>query len=127
MRPDRPAPAQHPGWAGSGGSSLAGISFPGHHVSSRLGRFNIFRLGQAEIPLAQAGLLLGRLNFPSPGQLSPFGAEIYLLRHILLIRHRLQRLVPILGRLQAQTGTSSIVICWSWDAPLAQTSILLLS
>jgi hypothetical protein len=53
--------------------------------------------------LAQAGLLLS-------------GAEIYLLQHILLIRHRLQRLVPVLGRLQARTGTSSIVICWSWDA-----------
>jgi hypothetical protein len=24
--------------------------------------------------------------------------------------------VPVLGCLQAQTGTSSIVVCWSWDA-----------
>jgi hypothetical protein len=25
--------------------------------------------------------------------------------------------VPVLGRLQAWTGTSSIIVCWSWDAP----------
>jgi hypothetical protein len=57
----------------------------------------VLRLGQAGIPLAQAGLLLGRPDYPSPGRLSSLWAEIYLPRDILLIRHQLHRLVPVLG------------------------------
>jgi hypothetical protein len=34
-----------------------------------------------------------------------------------LVQHQLQCIVPVLGRLQARTGLSSTVVCWSWDAP----------
>jgi hypothetical protein len=104
------APAPHggptspaPGWAGSGGSGLAGIL-------PRAGICMVFRLGQAGIPWP-------RLDYSFPGRITPFEAEICLIRDIFLIRHRLQRFVPVLGRLQAQTGTSSIAVCWSWDTP----------
>jgi hypothetical protein len=43
-------------------------------------------------------------------------ADIYSLRDIFLVQHRLQRIVPVLGRLQARTGISFTIICWSWDA-----------
>jgi hypothetical protein len=66
---------------------------------------------------AKPGFPLPRPDFPFPGQLSPFGAEIYSLRDISFIRHRLYHRVLVLGCSLAQTGTSSIVICWSWDAP----------
>jgi hypothetical protein len=52
--------APFPGWAESGGSGLAGITPPGHPLQPRLGRFGVIRLGQAGIPLAQAGLPLPR-------------------------------------------------------------------
>jgi hypothetical protein len=66
---------------------------------------------------ARSGFPWPRPDYLSPGRINLLWAEIHLLRHVLLIRHRLQRLVLVLGRLQARTGTSSIVICWSWDAP----------
>jgi hypothetical protein len=93
-----------PGWARSGGSGLAGITF--------LGPTSVQYSGWA------------RPGFPRPkpdylflGRFSPLRARIYLLQDILFIRHRLQRLVPVLGCPLAQTGTSSIIVCWSWDAP----------
>jgi hypothetical protein len=66
---------------------------------------------------ARPGFPWPRPDYLSLGQLSPSWARIYLLRDIFFIRHQLQRLVPVLGRPLAQTGTSSLVICWSWDAP----------
>jgi hypothetical protein len=53
--------------------------------------------------------IVGRIT-PLPGKNSP--PPVYL-----FIRHQLQLLVPVLGCLQARTGTSSIIVCWSWDAP----------
>jgi hypothetical protein len=65
-----------------------------------------------------------RPGFPGPGRITPPPGRINLLqgrdlplRDIFFIRLRLQHFVPVLGRLQAQTGTSSIIVCWSWDAP----------
>jgi hypothetical protein len=80
-------PSASPGWAGFVYSGWAGPGFPW--------------------PMP---------DYLSPCRISPLWAKIYLLRDIFFIRHRLQRLVPVLGRPLAQTGTSSIVICWSWDA-----------
>jgi hypothetical protein len=140
-------PAPFPGWASAPRPPSAprlglepanpagplGRPIPGHHLQRpRLGRIRriwpgrdsfpgppsaMSRLGQAGIPLAQAGILFTRPDYISSGRINPLWAEIHLIRDIFLIRHRLQRLVPVLGRLQAQTGTSSIVVCWSWDAP----------
>jgi hypothetical protein len=45
-----------PGWAGSGGSGLAGILLQATFCKTRLRWFRMFRLGQAGTPLAQAGL-----------------------------------------------------------------------
>jgi hypothetical protein len=99
LAPSRPAPrwACHftmPGWAGSGGSGLAGILLQATFYQFRLGRTP---LAQAGLPPCQAGLLLVRPGFLSLGRLIPSWAEIYLLWDILLIRHRLHRLVPVLG------------------------------
>jgi hypothetical protein len=46
---------------------------------------------------ARPGFPWPRPDYPSPGRLSPSWAEIYLLRDILLIRHRLHCLMPVLG------------------------------
>jgi hypothetical protein len=68
-------------------------------------------------PWPRPDYLLGRPDYISTCRINPLWAEIHLIRGIFLIRLRLQRLVPVLGRLQAQTRTSSIIVCWSWDAP----------
>jgi hypothetical protein len=79
---------------------------PGRDSLARAGLFPPGRI----IPLvgrdihSWAGLLLSR-------------ADIYSLRDLFLVQHRLQRIVPVLGRLQARTGISFTIICWSWDAP----------
>jgi hypothetical protein len=117
LRSAKPPPrlgrcAAFSGWAGFSTPGWAGEPNPARLVSF------MSRLGQARIPLAQAGIPLARPDYLSPGRLCPLWAEIYSLRTIFFIRHRLQRLVPVLGRPLAQTGTSSIGICWSWETPL---------
>jgi hypothetical protein len=123
LRPGWAASCALPGWAGSGGSGLAGIS--------PLGRIDFTRKGLSRPELhgpGQDSLIsqLGHLLFTVPAgpgwdSLAQAGlllsqAEIHHLRHISLVWHQLQRLVPVLGRLQARTGTSSTIVCWSWDA-----------
>jgi hypothetical protein len=114
----RRASSPAPGWAGSGGSSLAGIRLPGLFItlgwagSGGSGLAGIYPLGPPSVHYSGRA----RPGFPGPGRINPLQAEICLLRGIFLIRHILQHLVPVLGRLWARTGTSSIVVCWSWDA-----------
>jgi hypothetical protein len=100
-----------PGWAGSGGSGLVGIIFPSCFLQHPAG------LGFVYSGRARPGFPWPRPDFLFPGRLSPFGAEIHHLWDVFFIRHRLHHPVPVLGCLLAQTGTSFIVICWSWDAP----------
>jgi hypothetical protein len=123
LRPGRAASCALPGWAGSGGSGLAGIS--------PLGRINFTRKGLSRPELRgpdRDSLIsrLGHLLFTVPagpgwdslaqaGLFLPW-AEIDLLRHTLPVQHQLQRMVPVLGCLQARTGTFSSAVCWSWDA-----------
>jgi hypothetical protein len=86
--------------------SQAGIPSPCRDSLYRLGwLLSTVLAGPGRDSLAQAGLFLSRV-------------DTYFLRHMLLVQHRLQRIVPVLGRLQARTGISFTVICWSWDAPL---------
>jgi hypothetical protein len=66
---------------------------------------------------AWPGFPWSRPDYLSPGRISPLWAGIYSLRGISFIWHQFHRHVPVLGCPLAQTGTSSIVICWSWDAP----------
>jgi hypothetical protein len=123
--PPRPAPAGllrlafHrlgrdvlPGWAGSFAPcraemcspAWAGTS-PGRTPVCQLDRFLCtVPAGPGRDSLAQAGLILPK-------------TDICFLRHMLLVWHHLHCSVPVLGRLQARTGISFTVICWSWDAP----------
>jgi hypothetical protein len=127
--PAGPPPLQRPGWAGSGGSGLAGIPSPGRYglVPARPDYGILVRPSLSTVPagpgqdsLAQAGLFLPRLNYTSSGQdlpppghfphpastPSPCASPGMPLGSDWHIVHRYMR---VLGR------------------PLAQTSILLLS
>jgi hypothetical protein len=104
-------------WAGSGGTSLAGNPLQAATSPPRLGRIIVFRPGQAGIPDPGRIIPFVGRDIHSWAGLLPSRADIYHLRNIFLVQHQLQRIVPVLGRLQARTGTSSIVVCWSWDAP----------
>jgi hypothetical protein len=70
-------PSLSPGWARLEYSGWAALSA-------------LFRPGQAGIPWP-------RPDYSFPGQIIPLLAEIYSLRIIFIIWHRLQRLVPVLG------------------------------
>jgi hypothetical protein len=123
-----------PGWAPSSFSPVGPAAF------TRLGRIRRIRPGRDSSPSGlylrnipagpgrdapgpgrdsswQAGILLGRPDYYLGGRISPLQGRYFPHWDIFLVQHRLQRIVPVLGRLQARTGTSSIVICWSWDAP----------
>jgi hypothetical protein len=76
-----------------------------------------FDWARPALPWPRPDYLHGRPDYISAGRINPLWAKIHLIRDIFLVRLRLQRLVPVLGRFQAQTSTSSIIICWSWDAP----------
>jgi hypothetical protein len=125
------AGSQHPGWAASspGGLQAGAPPRPGlaPQASALAGppgwqagvapQAKICRLGHFE---HYSGWARSVLPWPRPdysllGRITPLLDEIYSLRDIFLVQHQLQCIVPVLGRLQARTGTSFTAVCWSWD------------
>jgi hypothetical protein len=72
--------------------------------------------GPARDPWPRPDYIFGRPRYSPPGRITPLWGWDLPPRNIFLVQRQLQPLVPVLGRLQARTGTSSIIICWSWDA-----------
>jgi hypothetical protein len=118
-----------PGWAGTCAPRLGFLASARPEFASGPGRLPTPAFQPRPGLLIRLGWLL-RVFRPDwagaafPGRITTLEAgfhlsraEIYPHRRILLIRHQLQRLVPVLGRLQARTGISSAIVCWSWDAP----------
>jgi hypothetical protein len=106
-----------PGWAGSGGSGLAGIPSPGRYKSIPVGPVLHIPAGPGRDSLAQAGLILSRLDYTTsgwdllpPGHIprpasppalcaslgTPPGSDWHILHHRMLV----------LGRPLAQTSIS---------------------